>query len=107
MQQAVSRKVGSFTESVIREISRLTAEHGAINLGQGFPDFPSPPELKQAASAAIEADLNQYPNTFGVPRFREAIAAKVARTYPGWQVDPETELCVTCGATEGLIAACL
>jgi aspartate/methionine/tyrosine aminotransferase len=107
MQLTVSRKIGGFTESVIREISRLTAEHGAINLGQGFPDFACPAELKQAAAAAIEGDLNQYPNTFGVPRFREAIAAKVARTYPGWKVDPETELCVTCGATEGLIAACL
>ena len=103
----VSARVASFTESVIREMSRLTAEHGAINLGQGFPDFPCPPELKAAATAAIEADQNQYPDTFGIPGFREAIAARIARTYPGWEVDPESELCVTCGATEGLVAACL
>jgi aspartate/methionine/tyrosine aminotransferase len=103
----ISRKAASFTDSVIRETSRLAALHGAVNLGQGFPDFPSPAPLKEAARAAIAADLNQYPNTFGLPHFREAIATKVARTYPGWEVDPETDICVTCGATEGLIAACL
>ena len=99
-----SGKVARFTESVIRETFRLAAEHGAINLGQGFPDFPCPPELKAAACAAIEADDNQYPMTFGTPALRAAIAAKTARTYPGWSVDPDTELCVTCGATEALVA---
>lgn len=93
-----------FTESVIRETFRLAAEHGAINLGQGFPDFPCPPELKTAACAAIQADDNQYPMTYGTPALRAAIAAKTARTYPGWTVDPETEICVTCGATEALVA---
>jgi aminotransferase len=99
-----SAKAGRFTESVIRETFRLAAQHGAINLGQGFPDYPCPPELKAAACAAIEADDNQYPMTFGTPALRAAIAAKTERTYPGWVIDPETELCVTCGATEALVA---
>ena len=99
-----SAKAAQFTESVIRETFRLAAQHGAINLGQGFPDFPCPPELKAAACAAIEADDNQYPMTFGTPALRAAIAEKTARTYPGWSVDPDTEVCVTCGATEALVA---
>jgi len=99
-----SAKAARFTESVIRETFRLAARHGAINLGQGFPDYPCPPQLKEAACAAIEADHNQYPMTFGTPQFRAAIAAKTARTYPGWEIDPEIELCVTCGATEALVA---
>jgi aminotransferase len=99
-----SGKVAEFTESVIRETFRLAARHGAINLGQGFPDFPCPLELKEAACAAIAADDNQYPMTFGTPALRAAIAQKTARTYPGWSVDPETEVCVTCGATEALVA---
>jgi aspartate/methionine/tyrosine aminotransferase len=99
-----SAKAGRFTESVIRETFRLAARHGAINLGQGFPDYPCPPELKAAACAAIEADDNQYPMTFGTPALRAAIAEKTARTCPGWVVDPDTELCVTCGATEALVA---
>jgi aspartate/methionine/tyrosine aminotransferase len=96
--------VGRFTESVIRETFRLAARHGAINLGQGFPDYPCPPELKAAACAAITADDNQYPMTYGTPQLRAAIAAKTARTYPGWVIDPETDICVTCGATEALVA---
>jgi aminotransferase len=103
----VSSKVASFTESVIREMTRLALEHDAINLSQGFPDFPCPPELKEAAKAAIDADVNQYAITWGAKRFRHAIAAKVERTYPGWAVDPERELTVTCGATEGVVASCL
>jgi aminotransferase len=99
-----SAKAARFTESVIRETFRLAAQHGAINLGQGFPDYPCPPQVKEAACAAIEADDNQYPMTFGTPQFRAAIAAKTARTNPGWEIDPETELCVTCGATEALVA---
>ena len=103
----VSAKSATFTESVIREMTRVAMEHDAINLAQGFPDFPCPPELKAAAAAAIDADHNQYAVTWGVPDFRRAIAGKVARTYPGWIVDPETELCVTCGSTEAMIATCL
>src|SRR3954469_10491188 len=103
----VSAKAGQFTESVIREMTRLALEHGAVNLAQGFPDFACPAELKDAAKAAIDADVNQYAVTWGAPRFRHAIAAKVGRTYPGWTVDPERELCVTCGSTEAMIAVCL
>ena len=103
----ISTKAGGFTESVIREMSRLAAAGGAINLGQGFPDFPCPPELKEAAVEALRADLNQYAITWGAKPLRDAVAAKTARTYPGWTVDAETEITVTCGATEGMIAAFL
>ncbi len=103
----VSDKAASFTESVIREMTRLAIEHKAVNLAQGFPDFSCPVELKDAASAAIYADINQYAITWGARDFREAIAAKTARTYPGWEVDPQTQVTVTCGATEGMIAAML
>jgi aminotransferase len=103
----VSAKAETFTESVIREMTRLCIEHDGINLAQGFPDFPCPSELKDAAKAAIDADVNQYAITWGARRFREAVAAKVTRTYPGWEVDPERELCVTCGSTEAMIATCL
>ncbi|HET7408172.1 MAG TPA: aminotransferase class I/II-fold pyridoxal phosphate-dependent enzyme [Mycobacteriales bacterium] len=103
----VSAKADTFTESVIREMTRLCNEHGGVNLAQGFPDFPCPPELKAAAKAAIDADVNQYAVTWGAPEFRAAIAEKVARTYPGWQVDPDRDLCVTCGSTEAMIATML
>jgi aspartate/methionine/tyrosine aminotransferase len=103
----VSSRAESFTESVIREMTRHAMAHGAVNLAQGFPDFACPPELKEAAKAAIDADVNQYAITWGARDLREAIAAKTARWYPGWAVDPETDLTVTCGATEGMIAAML
>jgi aspartate/methionine/tyrosine aminotransferase len=101
-----SAKASSFTESVIREMTRLADLHGAINLGQGFPDFPAPQAVKDAAVRAIEEDHNQYPVTWGVPAFREAIASMYARSY-GMQVDPESEICVTCGSTEAMVAAML
>ncbi|MBA2632324.1 MAG: aminotransferase class I/II-fold pyridoxal phosphate-dependent enzyme, partial [Chloroflexi bacterium] len=103
----VSARAASFTESVIREMTRHATLHGAVNLAQGFPDFPCPPELKEAAKAAIDADINQYAITWGARDFRQAIAAKTSRWYPGWTVDPETDITVTCGATEGMIAAML
>ncbi|HEX4430433.1 MAG TPA: aminotransferase class I/II-fold pyridoxal phosphate-dependent enzyme [Frankiaceae bacterium] len=103
----VSAKADTFTESVIREMTRLANAHGAVNLAQGFPDFGCPPELKAAAKAAIDADVNQYAITWGAQDFRQAIAAKMARTYPGWEVDPETSICVTCGSTEAMMAAML
>ncbi len=102
-----SRKAASFTESVIREMTRLSLAHGAVNLAQGFPDFACPQELKDAAKAAIDGDVNQYAVTWGAKSFRDAIAGKVARTYAGWTIDPEREICVTCGSTEAMIAACL
>src|SRR5437868_1227848 len=88
-------------------MTRLAMTHGSINLAQGFPDFACPDELKDAAKAAIDADVNQYAITWGAKNFRDAIAAKVARTYPGWTVDPDREVCVTCGSTEAMIATCL
>ena len=99
-----SARASSFTESVIREMTRLADLHGAINLGQGFPDFPAPQELKEAAARAIAEDHNQYPVTWGVPAFREAIAARYAAIY-GMDVDPQREICVTCGSTEAMVAA--
>jgi aspartate/methionine/tyrosine aminotransferase len=107
MGTLVSRRAASFTESVIREMTRVAVQHGAVNLAQGFPDFACPPELKEAAKAAIDADVNQYAITWGARDFREAIAANASRFYPGWRIDPETDLTVTCGATEGMIAAML
>jgi aminotransferase len=102
----ISAKASSFGESVIREMTRLANLHGAINLGQGFPDFAAPDEVKQAARRAIADDHNQYPITWGVPAFREAIAAHYERWY-GLHLDPETEVCVTCGSTEAMIASML
>jgi aspartate/methionine/tyrosine aminotransferase len=103
----VSARASTFTESVIREMTRLALRHNAVNLAQGFPDFACPPELKQAACAAIEGDINQYAITWGATDFRAAISAKTGRFYPDWQVDPDTQITVTCGATEGMIAAML
>ncbi|MDP8903820.1 MAG: aminotransferase class I/II-fold pyridoxal phosphate-dependent enzyme [Chloroflexota bacterium] len=103
----ISAKAGTFGESVIREMTRLAVSHGAINLAQGFPDFAAPAAVKAAACAAIETDINQYAITWGAKPFRDAIAAKTAHWYPDWSVDPETEVTVTCGATEGMIASML
>jgi aspartate/methionine/tyrosine aminotransferase len=102
----ISAKAASFTESVIREMTRLAMEHNAVNLAQGFPDFPAPEEVKRAAMEAIEADINQYAITWGARGFREAIAQKFERTY-GMSVDPERQVCVTCGSTEAMIASML
>jgi aspartate/methionine/tyrosine aminotransferase len=102
-----SAKAQTFQESVIREMSRLCAASGGVNLAQGFPDFPCPQELKDAAKQAIDDDVNQYAITWGAKALRDGIAAKVAATYPGWEVDPETQLCVTCGSTEAMIATLL
>jgi len=101
-----SQRTRDFTESVIREMTRLAVRYDAVNLAQGFPDFPAPPAIKDAARAAIDADLNQYAITWGAKPLRDAIAAKYRRTY-GFAVDPETEITVTCGATEGMIASLL
>jgi L-glutamine---4-(methylsulfanyl)-2-oxobutanoate aminotransferase len=100
----VSRKAGRFTESVIREMTREALKYGAVNLSQGFPDFPAPEDIKQRAMQAIDDDVNQYAITWGARDFREAIARKT-EWYLGLAVDPETELTVTCGSTEGMIAA--
>jgi aminotransferase len=88
-------------------MNRLAVEAGAVGLAQGFPDFPAPPEVKEAAARAIAADVNQYAITWGAPAFREAIAASTRRFYPDWIVDPATMVTVVCGATEGMMAAML
>ena len=100
----ISRKAASFTESVIREMTREAMKYGAVNLGQGFPDFAAPEDIKQKAMEAIAADHNQYAITWGVKSFRDAIATKT-KGFLGMDVDPETEITVTCGSTEGMIAA--
>jgi aminotransferase len=99
-------RTANIVESVIREMSRLAARHNAVNLAQGFPDFPAPAALKQAAIDAIAADVNQYAITWGAKPFRDAIAAKYRRHY-GLEIDPEREITVCCGATEGMIASLL
>ena len=99
----LSQITGKFTESVIREMTRVCMAEGGINLAQGFPDFDPPQELKQAAVEAIGSGRNQYSITFGEPDFRQAIAAKALR-YNQIDYDPATEITVTCGATEAMIA---
>ncbi len=106
MKKRISRKASSFTESVIREMTRQASLHGAINLSQGFPDFPAPDDIKRAAIEAIEADINQYAITWGAKRLRDAIAAKT-RWHLGLEIDPDREIVVTCGATEAMIATML
>jgi aspartate/methionine/tyrosine aminotransferase len=101
-----SRRTSQFTESVIREMTRLAMEHDAVNLAQGFPDFGAPEEIKRAAQDAIAADFNQYAITWGAKPFRDAITAKYRKWY-GIDYDPEREITVCCGATEGMIATLL
>ncbi len=95
-----------FTESVIREMTRLAMQHGAINLAQGFPDFAAPDAIKEAAIAAIRADHNQYAITWGAKSLRDAVSAKTLHWY-GYAPDPEREITVACGATESMMAAML
>ena len=95
-----------FTESVIREMTRVAQEHGAVNLAQGFPDFACPEVLKEAARRAIDADVNQYAITWGAPRLRAALAEKYRSQY-GLEVEGDRELTVACGATEAMASALL
>ena len=99
----VAQRVQYFTESVIREMTRLANRHGAINLGQGMPDFDPPELVKEAACAAIRDGANQYAITWGAPALRTAIAAK-AQAFNGIECDPEAEITVCCGATECMMA---
>jgi len=101
-----SLKAAQFTESVIREMTRLARRHNAVNLSQGFPDFPAPADIKAAAAQAIDHDINQYAITWGSPRLREAIAADFARRY-NITVDPETQITVCCGSTEAMMSTML
>ena len=98
-----SRKALQFTESVIREMTRLSDAHGGVNLSQGFPDFPAPASVKQAACAAINADVNQYAVTWGARPLREAIAREFSRRY-GLDVVADEQVTVCCGSTEAMMA---
>jgi aspartate/methionine/tyrosine aminotransferase len=102
----LSRRVDHFVESVIRDMTRLSLKHGAINLAQGFPDFPAPEELKRAAASAILEDYNQYSITWGAKDLRNEISRK-AREYNHIEADPETGITVTCGSTEAMMASML
>ena len=105
-KRALATRTEGFTESVIREMTRLCATHGGINLAQGFPDFPAPDRLKDAAKKAIDADINQYAITWGSKTLRDGLAASYAELY-GMTVDPETMVTVTCGSTEAMVSTLL
>ena len=106
MRTHVSSRSTLFTESVIREMTRLCQQHGGVNLAQGFPDFPAPEVIKEAAARAVREDVNQYAITWGAKRLRDAIVRKTQR-FQGLDYDPETELTVCCGATECMAATML
>jgi len=102
----LSDKVSHFTESVIREMTRQAMVHDAVNLAQGFPDFPAPAEIKQAAQEAIGADINQYAITWGAKSLRAAIARQM-KSWQGVAVDPDKQVTVCCGSTEAMISTLL
>jgi aspartate/methionine/tyrosine aminotransferase len=106
MSNRLARRVAGFGTTIFTEMSALAAQHGAINLGQGFPDFPGPDFVKQAAAAAINADLNQYAPMPGLPHLRQAVAAQWQHDH-GRAIDWQTEVTVTSGATEALCDAAL
>ncbi len=106
MKKLVSEKADRFTESVIREMTRLANMYGAVNLAQGFPDFPAPEVVKGAAIQAIEKDYNQYSITWGAKSLRDSIARKYETNY-GLKIDPESEITVCCGSTEAMTSAML
>jgi aspartate/methionine/tyrosine aminotransferase len=103
-RRMLSAKAEQFTESVIREMTRLALKHNAVNLSQGFPDFAAPAEIKEAARHAIADDINQYAITWGAKALRDAIVEKFERTQ-GLRVDPEREITICCGSTEAMMAS--
>src|SRR5947209_3278326 len=105
-KQVLSDKVSQFTESVIREMTRQAMLYNAVNLAQGFPDFPAPREIKEAAQEAIAGDVNQYAITWGAKNLRQAIARQM-QVWQGILVDPETDVTVCCGSTEAMISTLL
>lgn len=100
----LSERVGTFTDSVIRRMTRISDEYGAINLSQGFPDFDPPKEIMDALAKAAYAGPHQYSITFGAENFRQALARKQGKAI-GRTIDPETEIVVTCGGTEAMMCA--
>jgi aspartate/methionine/tyrosine aminotransferase len=105
-RRMLSAKAEQFTESVIREMTRLAMKHGAVNLSQGFPDFAAPAEIKEAARQAISDDINQYAITWGAKPLRDAIVEKFERTQ-NVRVDPEREITICCGSTEAMMSTML
>jgi len=103
-RRMISAKAEQFTESVIREMTRLAMRHNAVNLSQGFPDFAAPAEIKEAARQAISDDINQYAITWGAKPLRDAIVEKFERTQ-SVRYDPEREITICCGSTEAMMAA--
>src|SRR2546423_4089669 len=103
-RRMLSAKAEQFTESVIREMTRLALKHNAVNLSQGFPDFAAPAEIKEAARQAISDDINQYAITWGAKALRDAIVEKFEATQ-GLRVDPEREITICCGSTEAMMAS--
>jgi aspartate/methionine/tyrosine aminotransferase len=103
-RRMLSAKAEQFTESVIREMTRLALKHNAVNLSQGFPDFAAPAEIKEAARQAISDDINQYAITWGAKSLRDAIVDKFERTQ-GIRIDPEREITICCGSTEAMMSA--
>lgn len=100
----LSDRVQTFTDSVIRRMTRISDEYGAINLSQGFPDFDPPKEIMDALAKAAYAGPHQYSVTFGAENFREALARKQGAAI-GREIDPEKEIVVTCGGTEAMMCA--
>ncbi len=100
----IAERLSGFTESVIREMTRVASAHGAINLSQGFPDFDPPADLVTAAKEALSGDYHQYSITWGAPLLREALAKKQSR-FMGVDLDPEANIVITCGSTEAMMAA--
>ena len=101
---ATAIRLAAFTESVIRGTTRLATQHGAINLSQGFPDFDPPEEILAALERATRSNCHQYAVTWGAPRFRNALAAKI-RHFSGLPIDPEQHLVLTCSSTEAMLVA--
>lgn len=101
---ATAARLDGMRQSIIREMTRLAQRHNAVNMAQGFPDFGTPPEIIAAAHAALDHGRNQYTVTWGIRELREAVAGTLQRSY-GLAYDPETDVCITCGVTEGIIAA--
>lgn len=100
----LSDRIGYFTDSVIRRMTRIANAHGAVNLSQGFPDFDPPEVLKEALVKVAQGDIHQYAVTWGAHNFREALAKKQSK-FMGIPIDPETQIVVTCGSTEAMMAA--
>jgi aspartate/methionine/tyrosine aminotransferase len=102
----ISRRVQGFTESVIREMTRVVSQHGGVNLAQGMPNFPPPRAVVEAAHRALDGDFHQYAITWGAPSLRRAIADKYRRCY-GMAIDPERHVTVCCGSTETMLSTLL